>query len=120
MTRQRVAYDFEYFSLDQPSDAPVTVLSLGRSLLKDGVGVTLPLRPTAPLGQSPSALPGDRFAGALCCALALRACHAEFFWGTGSVQPPQLASCCTAPSPPPCQLSLHRRPNTPPAPSPCS
>lgn len=52
MTRQRVAYDFEYFALDQPADAPVTVLSLGRSLLKDGVAVTLPLRPTAPLGQS--------------------------------------------------------------------
>ncbi|KAL4442708.1 hypothetical protein ABPG77_006702 [Micractinium sp. CCAP 211/92] len=56
MTRQRVAYDFEYFSLDQPSDAPVTVLSLGRSLLKDGVGVTLPLRPTAPLADAASVL----------------------------------------------------------------
>lgn len=38
-------------SLDQPADAPVTVLSLGRSLLKETVDVTLPLRPTAPLGE---------------------------------------------------------------------
>jgi len=53
MAKQRVAYDFEYFSLDQPSDAPVTVLSLGRSLLKDAVGVALPLRPTVPLGEAP-------------------------------------------------------------------
>ena len=30
---------------------PVTVLSLGRCLLKEAVGVTLPLRPTAPLGE---------------------------------------------------------------------
>ncbi len=51
MTRQRVAYDFEFFTLEQPADAPTTVLSLGRSLLKDGVAVTLPLRPTAPLGE---------------------------------------------------------------------
>jgi hypothetical protein len=52
MARQRVAYDFEYFSLDQPADAPVTVLSLGRSLLKETVDVTLPLRPTAPLADA--------------------------------------------------------------------
>jgi hypothetical protein len=51
MARQRVAYDFEYFSLDQPAEAPITVLSLGRCLLKEAVGVTLPLRPTAPLGE---------------------------------------------------------------------
>lgn len=38
-------------SLDQSADAPVTVLSLGRSLLKETVDVTLPLRPTAPLGE---------------------------------------------------------------------
>jgi hypothetical protein len=48
---QRVPYDFEFFSLDQPADAPVTALSLGRSLLKEGLGVALPLRPTAPLGE---------------------------------------------------------------------
>ncbi|KAL4424256.1 hypothetical protein ABPG75_001557 [Micractinium tetrahymenae] len=52
VTRQRVGYDFEYFSLDQPADAPVTVLSLGRSLLKDAVGLALPLRPTAPLADA--------------------------------------------------------------------
>lgn len=51
MARQRVAYNFEFFSLDQPADAPVTVLSLGRSLLKDTVDIALPLRPTAPLGE---------------------------------------------------------------------
>ncbi|EFN53539.1 hypothetical protein CHLNCDRAFT_136659 [Chlorella variabilis] len=52
MWRQRVAYDFEFFSLDQPADAPVTVLSLGRSLLKDAAGVAVPLRPTAPLADA--------------------------------------------------------------------
>lgn len=54
MARQKVGYDFEFFSLDQPADAPVTVLSLGRSLLKEAVGVTLPLRPTAPLADAAS------------------------------------------------------------------
>ena len=45
MARQRVAYDFEFFSLDQPADAPVTVLSLGRSLLKDTVDIALRCAP---------------------------------------------------------------------------
>lgn len=60
MWRQRVAYDFEFFSLDQPADAPVTVLSLGRSLLKDAAGVAVPLRPTAPLGARRLAAPRRR------------------------------------------------------------
>jgi hypothetical protein len=42
---QCVGYDFEYFSLDQPTDAPVTVLSTGRSLLKSSVDTVVPLRP---------------------------------------------------------------------------
>lgn len=58
---QKVAYDFEFFALDQPADAPVTVLSLGRSLLKDCIDLTLPLRPTAPLGA-----PACRALRALC------------------------------------------------------
>ncbi|PSC74128.1 mini-chromosome maintenance complex-binding isoform A [Micractinium conductrix] len=52
MRAQKVAYDFEFFSLEQPADAPVTILSLGKSLLKDTVGVALPLRPTAPLADA--------------------------------------------------------------------
>lgn len=51
MKAQRVSYDFEFFSLDQPAEAPVTVLSLGRTLLKDAGGLAVPLRPAAPLGE---------------------------------------------------------------------
>ncbi|KAL6782238.1 hypothetical protein ACKKBG_A06055 [Auxenochlorella protothecoides x Auxenochlorella symbiontica] len=51
---QKVAYDFEFFSLDQEADAPVTVLSCGRSLLKDALGTSLPLAPTAPLAEPES------------------------------------------------------------------
>jgi hypothetical protein len=44
MQSQKVSYDFEFFSLDQPTDCAVTVLSTGRTLLK-GVGeVEVPLR----------------------------------------------------------------------------
>ena len=52
MKAQKVAYDFEYFSLDQPADAPVTVLSYGRSLLREAPLTVLPLRPAAPLGKA--------------------------------------------------------------------
>jgi len=41
---QSVEYDFEYFSLDQPTDVPVTILSTGRSLLKSSVDTVVPLR----------------------------------------------------------------------------
>eukprot|EP00887_Chlorella_sp_A99_P007055 scaffold2.g7055.t1 len=51
---QTVGYDFEFFSLDQPTDCPVTVLSTSRSLLKDSVQVVVPLRPTAPLADAAS------------------------------------------------------------------
>jgi hypothetical protein len=49
MRAQKVAYDFEFFALDQPADAPVTVLSAGRTLLKGCGEVELRLAPvTAP------------------------------------------------------------------------
>jgi hypothetical protein len=49
MQQQKLAYDFQFFSMDQPTDAPVTVLSTARTMLK-GVGeVVVPLCPTAPL-----------------------------------------------------------------------
>lgn len=47
MQNQKVSYDFQFFTLDQPTDAPVTVLSTARTMLK-GVGeVVVPLRPAA-------------------------------------------------------------------------
>ncbi len=52
MKAQRVGYDFEFFSLDQPAEAPVTVLSQGRSLLREAPLTVVPLRPAAPLGES--------------------------------------------------------------------
>ncbi len=51
MQTQQVAYDFEYCQLNQVADVPVTILSVGRSLLKDVGPVMVPLRPTEPLGD---------------------------------------------------------------------
>lgn len=47
---QKVAYDFEYFSLEQEAEAPVTILSCGRSMLKDAAAASLRLAPCGPLG----------------------------------------------------------------------
>lgn len=109
MARQRVAYDFEFFSLEQPSDAPVTVLSLGRSLLKDAVGVTLPLRPTAPLGErgalgcgAHSVVAGRAWRGA-CLPCLLPATRAAWLRTTRPRRGP--APC----PPPPCSPRSRRR-----------
>ncbi len=50
---QAVEYDFQYYTLPQPADAPVTVLSCGRSLFRDVVDLELPLRPTDSPGCHP-------------------------------------------------------------------
>jgi hypothetical protein len=42
--RQRVPYDFGFFALEQPADAPVTILSAGPTLLKGAGALALPLR----------------------------------------------------------------------------
>lgn len=56
MQQQKVAYDFQFFTMDQPTDAPVTVLSTARTMLK-GVGeVVVPLKPTAPLAATGAAV----------------------------------------------------------------
>ena len=49
---QAVEYDFQYYALPQPADAPVTVLSCGRSLFRDAIDVEVPLRPTEAHGGS--------------------------------------------------------------------
>ncbi|KAL4515627.1 hypothetical protein Ndes2437B_g07058 [Nannochloris sp. 'desiccata'] len=56
MQQQKLAYDFQFFTMDQPTDAPVTVLSTARTMLK-GVGeVVVPLQPTAPLAINGAAV----------------------------------------------------------------
>lgn len=56
MRVQKIAYDFQYFTLDQPTDAPVTILSTGRSILKGAGELEVPLRPTAPLASGTEAV----------------------------------------------------------------
>lgn len=51
MQRQQLSYEFEFFGLDQPMDAPVTVLSTGRTMLKGTGEVIVPLMPTAPMAS---------------------------------------------------------------------
>lgn len=82
-------------SLDQPADAPVTVLSLGRSLLKETVDVTLPLRPTAPLGEHGG---HDTLAhGARCCyGCCAGVCSCTNSWESACALPQLLL---TAPPP---------------------
>lgn len=56
MRDQKVAYEFEIFALEQPSDCPVTILSTGKTLLK-GVGeVVLPLKPVKALDVSTASI----------------------------------------------------------------
>ncbi|KAK2076019.1 hypothetical protein QBZ16_001355 [Prototheca wickerhamii] len=45
---QKVSYGFEFFELEQEADAPVTVLSCGRSMLKDAIALWLPLEASSP------------------------------------------------------------------------
>jgi Mini-chromosome maintenance replisome factor len=56
MQQQKLAYDFQFFTMDQPTDAPITVLSTARTMLK-GVGeVVVPLCPTAPTAANGAAV----------------------------------------------------------------
>ncbi|KAK9820667.1 hypothetical protein WJX74_003228 [Apatococcus lobatus] len=52
--QQKVEYDFGFYKLPQPSDAPVTILSEGRmllqTLLQSSKSLALPLQPTSSLG----------------------------------------------------------------------
>lgn len=43
MASQQVEYDFGVYSLPMPVDSPVTVLSVGSSLLKSSVDLELPI-----------------------------------------------------------------------------
>ena len=43
MEQQQVTYDFTVYSLPMPVDVPVTILSVGRSLLHAAVDLELPL-----------------------------------------------------------------------------
>ena len=43
MLQQQVLYDFAVYSLPMPADVPVTILTVGRSLLHAAVDVELPL-----------------------------------------------------------------------------
>lgn len=43
MLQQQVLYDFAVYSLPMPADVPVTILTVGRSLLHAAVDLELPL-----------------------------------------------------------------------------
>ena len=56
MQGQKIGYDFQFFTMEQPTDAPVTVLSAARTMLK-GVGeVVVPLAPKAPTAAGAAAV----------------------------------------------------------------
>lgn len=57
LQRKAVDYDFQYYKLPQLADVAVTILSVAGSLLKDEVDVSLPLKPTAPIGVKPHPVP---------------------------------------------------------------
>ena len=43
LQQQQVMYDFAVYSLPMPADVPVTILTVGRSLLHAAVDLELPL-----------------------------------------------------------------------------
>ncbi|KAK9804871.1 hypothetical protein WJX72_009431 [[Myrmecia] bisecta] len=52
MDHKLVEYEFDYYTLPQPADAPATILSAGNCLFKHSVDVILPLHVTAELGDA--------------------------------------------------------------------
>ena len=46
-------YDFGFYKLPQLTDAPVTILSEGKTLLQTNLGLELPLQPTSHLCRQP-------------------------------------------------------------------
>lgn len=56
MRSQKVGYDFEFFALEQPADAPVTILSTARTLLKGTGEVEVRLQPAAPPASGAAAV----------------------------------------------------------------
>ena len=56
MLQQKIAYNFDVFTLDQLTDAPVTVLSSARTMLKGVHEVVVPLKCTAPVAADGAAV----------------------------------------------------------------
>jgi len=56
MASQIVDYDFGAYSLPMPVDAPVTVLSVGASLLKPSVDLELPINAAGDSWPLPAAV----------------------------------------------------------------
>ena len=66
MLQQQVMYDFAVYNLPMPADMPVTILTVGRSLLHAAVDVELPLT---------TAGKHDMHSGSYFCCKAFIACH---------------------------------------------
>ena len=83
MQNQKLGYDFQFFTMDQQTDVPVTILSTARTMLK-GVGeVVVPLQPTAPLAMNSDAVAatvvnGNGVESARRYLCAVRAASGEF------------------------------------------
>eukprot|EP00890_Picochlorum_soloecismus_P000830 jgi/Picsp_1/1748/NSC_05220-R1_mgc79802 protein len=57
MQTQKVPYDFQYYHLDQPTDCPVIILSVGKSMFKESGGIIVPLHgATRPAGGKDAVL----------------------------------------------------------------
>jgi hypothetical protein len=82
MSRQTLPYDFQFFTMDQPTDAPVTVLSTARTMLKGAGEVVVPLRAAAAPAGGAAAVAAALAAGdatpARAYVAAARAAAAEF------------------------------------------
>lgn len=51
MEQQQVTYEFTVYSLPMPVDVPVTILTVGRSLLHTAVDLELPLNAAGKLAR---------------------------------------------------------------------
>jgi hypothetical protein len=57
MQMQKVPYDFQYYHLDQSTDCPVIILSVGKSMFKESGGIVVPLHgATRPLEDKDAVL----------------------------------------------------------------
>ena len=56
MASQVLEYDFDAYNLPMPTDAPVTVLSVGASLLKPSVDLELPINAAGEFWPLPAAV----------------------------------------------------------------
>lgn len=84
MRDQKVLCDFQFYESSFETDMPCLIMSQGRSLLRECVDVTLPLRPKqGPAGeQCVTSCPAHKE-----CANCDQFCHCDQLWSSRCGQP---------------------------------